>query len=193
LKKNTAVEPNTCDLNLIRVSRPIDFPALVFLLLLALILLLSGSAILSRASRPTSSSDRALDGAVADKASLVHEKSSLVQPQIVTLFSDPAEIRVSANYQQVISPIDSGLDKPIKKLSDLPSSPKNHIQPRGYRLKVNLVTRFHTRAAHLGENRFSQKFGVFWKEIGINGRRIKKRLTRLLRPVPSGGKNVAQQ
>jgi hypothetical protein len=171
------------------VSRPIDFPALVFLLLLALILLLSGSAILSRASRPTSSSD----GAAAEKASLVHEKASLVQPQIVTLFSDPAEIRVSANYQQVISPIDSGLDKPIKKLSDLPSSPKNHIQPRGYRLKVNLVTRFHTRAAHLGENRFSQKFGVFWKEIGINGRRIKKRLTRLLRPVPSGGKNVAQQ
>lgn len=186
MKKNTAVEPETCDLNLIRVSRPIDFPALVFLLLLALILLLNGSAILSRASRPTSSSDRALDGAAAEKGSLVH-------PQVVRLFSDPAEIKVSVNYQQAISPIDSGLDKPIKKLSDLPSSPKNHLQPRGYRLKVNLMARFHSRAVHLGESRFSQKFGVFWKEIGVNGRRLKKRLTRLLRPVPSGGKNVAQQ
>jgi hypothetical protein len=193
LKKNTAVEPETCDLNLIRVSRPIDFPALVFLLLLALILLLNGSAILSRASRPTSSSDRALDGAAAEKGSLVHEKARLVHPQVVRLFSDPAEIKVSVNYQQAISPIDSGLDKPIKKLSDLPSSPKNHLQPRGYRLKVNLMARFHTRAVHLGESRFSQKFGVFWKEIGVNGRRLKKRLTRLLRPVPSGGKNVAQQ
>jgi hypothetical protein len=131
LKKNTAVEPETCDLNLIRVSRPIDFPALVFLLLLALILLLNGSAILSRASRPTSSSDRALDGAAAEKGSLVHEKARLVHPQVVRLFSDPAEIKVSVNYQQAISPIDSGLDKPIKKLSDLPSSPKNHLQPRG--------------------------------------------------------------
>jgi hypothetical protein len=193
LKKNTAVEPDTYDLNLIRVSRPIDFPALVFLLLLALILLLNGSAILSRASRPTSGSDRALDGAAAEKASLVHEKASLVRPPVVRLFSDPAEIKVSANYQQAISPIDSGLEKPIKKLSDLPSSPKNHMQLRGSRLKVNLVTRFHTRGIHLGESRFSQKFGVFWKEIGINGRRLKKRLTRLLRPVPSGGKNVAQR
>ena len=180
-------------MNLIRVSRPIDFPALIFLLLLALILLLNGSAILSRASRPTSSSDRALDGAAAEKASLVHEKTSLVHPQVVRLFSEPAEIKVSANYQQAISPIDSGLDKPIKKLSDLPSPPKNHMQPRGSRLKVNLVTRFHTRAVHLGERRFSQKFGVFWREVGMNGRRLKKRLTRLLRPLPSGGKNVAQQ
>jgi hypothetical protein len=178
---------------MIRVNRPIDFPALVFLLLLALILLLNGSAILSEASRPTSSSDRAFDGAVEQKASLVHEKGGLVHPPVVGLFSDPGEIKVSANYQQAVSRGDSGLDKPAEKLSDLASSPKNHMQPRGYRLKANLVTRLHARPVHLGESRFSQKFAAFWKEVGNNGRRLKKRLARLMRSVPSRGKNVAQR
>ena len=175
------------------MSRPIDFPALVFLLLLALILLLSGSAILSRASRPTSSSDRALDGAAAEKATLVHEKASLVPPQVVTLFSEPAEIKVSANYQQAVSPVDSGLDKPVEKLSELPSSPKNHSQSRGYRPKANLVTRSHARPVRLGESRFSRKFAVFWKEAGMNGRKLKKRVARLLRSVPSRGRNLAEK
>jgi hypothetical protein len=172
------------DLNLIRMNRPIDFPALVFLLLLALILLLNASAILSKASRPTSGSDKAFDGAVEEKANLVH-------PQVIGLFSDPPEVKVSPNGQRAFSPIDSGLDKPAEKLSDVPSSPKNHMQ-RGYRLKVNLITRFHAQSVHLGESRFSQKFAAFWKEVGMNGRRLKKRVTRLLRSVPSGGKNVAQ-
>jgi hypothetical protein len=166
------------------MNRPIDFPALVFLLLVALIILLNASAILSKASRPTSGSDKEFDGAVVEKANLVH-------PQVIGLFPDPSEVKVSANEQQAFSPIDSGLDKPTEKLSDLPSFPKNHMQ-RGYRLKVNLMTRFHARPVHLGENRFSQKFSAFWKEVGTNGRRLKKRLTRLLHSVPSSGKNVAQ-
>jgi hypothetical protein len=140
-----------------------------------------------------SSSDRTFDGAAEEKASLVQEKASLVQPPVVKLFSDPAEIKISANYQQAVSPVDSGLDKPAEKLSDLSSSPKDHPQPRGYRIKVNLVTRFHARPVHLGESRFSQKFAAFWKEVGINGRRFKKRVTRLLRPMSSRGRNFAQQ
>jgi hypothetical protein len=168
------------------VNRPIDFPALVFLLLLALILLLNGSAILSKAFRPTSSSDRAFDGAAEEKAGLVHSPD-------VGLISDPAEIKVSANYQQAVSPVDSGLDKPAEKLSELPSSPKNHSQPRGYRPKANLVTRPHARPVRLGESRFSRKFSVFWKEVGMNGRKLKKRVARLLRSVPSRGRNFAEK
>jgi len=184
LKKNTAVQRDACDLNFIRVNRLIDFPALVFLLLLAFILLLNASEILSKASRPMSGSDKALDGAAEENANLVH-------PQVVGLLSDPPEIKVSANEQRAFSPIDSGLAKPTEKLINVPSSPKNHMQ-RGNRLKVNLMTRFHARPVHLGERSFSQKVGVFWKEVGINGRRLKNRLARLLRSVPSGGKNGGQ-
>ena len=168
------------------MNRPIDFPALVFLVLLALILLLNGSAILSKASRPTSGSGRAIDRAA-------EEKVSLVRPHVVELFSNPVEAKVSANYQQAVSPVDSGLDKPAEKLSELPSSPKNHSQPRGYRPKANLVTRSHARPARLGESRFSRKFSVFWKEVGMNGRKLKKRVARLLRSVPSRGRNFAEK
>jgi hypothetical protein len=164
---------------LIKVNRPIDFPALVFLVLLALILLLNGSAILSKASRPTSGSGRAIDRAA-------EEKVSLVRPHVVELFSNPVEAKVSANYQRAYPSIDSGLNQATKKLSDVPSFPKNHVQPRGHRLTANLVTRFHARPVHLGESR--QKGSAFWKEIRINGRRLKKRLASLLRSVPSSGK-----
>jgi hypothetical protein len=165
------------------VNRPIDFPALVFLLLLALIFLLNASAIFSKASRPTSGSDKAFDGAAEENANSVH-------PQVVGPFSDPPEIKVSENYQRAFSPIDFGLDKPTEKLSGSPSSPKNHMQ-HGNRFRVNLMIRFHARPLHLGKRSFSQKV-VFWREVGINGRRLKKQLTRLLRSVPSRGKNVAQ-
>jgi len=127
------------------VSRPIDFPALVFLLLLALILLLSGSAILSRASRPTSSSDRALDGAAADKASLGHEKASLVQPQIVTLCPDPAEIRVSANYQAVDSFVDAAINKAMRRLRRVQRHLKDRAHQSRHRpIMANLVSRIHS-------------------------------------------------
>jgi hypothetical protein len=183
LKKNTAIRRNTSDVNFTRMNRPIDFPALIFLLLLALIFLLNASAILSKASRPKSDSDKAFDGATEEKANSVH-------PQVVRPFFDQPEIKVLETYQHALSPIDFGLDKPREKLIGMPGSPKNHIQ-HGNRLKVNL-TRFDARPAHLRERSFSRKVGVFWKEVGIKGRRLKNRLARLLRSSQSVGKNVAQ-
>jgi hypothetical protein len=82
------------------VNRPINFPALVLLLLFALMLLLNGSAILSWASQPMIGSGRAIDGPAVEKASLVH-------PPVVGLFPDPVEIKVSANYQREYSSIDT--------------------------------------------------------------------------------------
>jgi hypothetical protein len=87
------------------VNRPINFPALVFLLLFALMLLLNGSAILSWASRPVFGSGRSIDGPAVEKASLVH-------PPVAGPFPDPVEIKVSANYQQEYSSVDAGRNKP---------------------------------------------------------------------------------
>jgi hypothetical protein len=162
------------------VNRPINLPALVFLLLFALMLLLNGSAILSWASRPVLSSGRAIDGPTVEKASSVH------QP-VVRPFPDPVEIKVSANYQQEYSSAEAGLHKPPEKLSDVPNSPKNQMRPRGSRLTANLMTRIHSRPVHLGEHSLSQKVGVFWQEVRINGRRLKKRLTSLLRSAQHHG------
>lgn len=156
------------------MNRPINLPALVFLLLFALMLLLNGSAIRSWASRPVFGSGRANDGPAVEKASLVH-------PAVVGPFPDLVEIKVSANYEREYSSIDAALNKPPEKLSDAPNSPKNQVRPRGYRLPANLITRIHSRPVHPGEQRLSQKVGALWQEVRINGRMLKKRLTSLLR------------
>ena len=143
-------------------------------------LLLNGSAILSRASRPMIGSGRAIDGPAVEKASLVH-------PPVVGLFPDPVEIKVSANYWREYSSIDTGLNKVIEK-RDVPNSPKNtQMHPREDKLTVNLMTRIHSRPVHLGERGFSQKVGALWQEVRINGRRLKKRFTSLLHSVQHPG------
>jgi len=143
-------------------------------------LLLNGSAILSWASRPMIGSGRAIDGPAVEKASLVH-------PPVVGLFPDPVEIKVSANYQREYSSIDAGLNKVIEKPSDVPNSPKNQMRPHEYKLTANLMTRIHSRPVHLGERGLSQKVGALWQEVRINGRRLKKRVTSLLRSVQHPG------
>jgi hypothetical protein len=153
-----------------------SFSVPIFLLLLALLFMLSDQ--LSRFSVPRSmlESGKAIDRTAVEKATLINRRA-------VGLFPDPVEIRVSANYQRAYSSIDSGLNKATEKLSEVPSSPKNHMHPHGYRLTTNLVTRIHARPVRLGERGLSQKVGALWEEIRINGRRLKKRLTSLLRSV----------
>jgi len=143
-------------------------------------LLLNGSAILSWASQPMFGSGRAIDRPAVEKASLVH-------PPDVGPFPDPVEMKVSANYQREYSSIDAGLNKPPEKLSDMPNSTRNQMHPRGYGLTANLMTRIHSRTVHLGEHRLSQKVGALWQEARNNGRRLKKRLTSLLRSVQHRG------
>ena len=151
------------------MNRPLDFPVLVLSVLVAFVLLLSGSAIFSRAYVPRIGSGRTIARAVV-------EEPSLVQPHVVGLFSDPVEIKVSANYQQANPSVGFGLSNVTEKTSNVPGSPKNRKRPRGYRLMANLVNRIHARPVHLGERGLALKVAALWKEIGINERRLQKRL-----------------
>jgi hypothetical protein len=151
-----------------RVNRTIHFDAFVFLLLLALLFLLSGQ--LSRFSAPRSmlESGKAIDRTAVKNAILVH-------PQAVGLFPDPVEIKVSANDQRVDSSFDVALNKVTRKLRGVQTRLKDHARPFNvkivsrYRSAANLVTRIHSWLV--------DELGRPWKEIRINGRNIKKRLT----------------
>jgi hypothetical protein len=157
------------------VNRTIHFDAFVFLLLLALLFLLSGQ--LSRFSAPRSrlESGKAIDRKAVKNAILVH-------PQAVGLFPDPVEIKVSANDQRVDSSIDAALNKVTRKLRGVQTRLKDHGHPFNvkivsrYRSAANLVTRIHSWLVdELGLAHTMN--GRPWKEIRINGRSIKKWLT----------------
>jgi hypothetical protein len=126
------------------VNRSIYFPAFAFLLLLALLLLLSDQ--LSRFSAPRSmlESAKAIDPTAVEKASLVSQ-------QAVGVFPDPVEIKVSANYQQADSSVDAALFRVTRKLRGVQTHPKDRVHPSfnlrtfsRHRPTPNLVTRIHS-------------------------------------------------
>src|SRR5260221_10794015 len=85
------------------MNHAIYFSAFVFLLLLALLFLLSHQ--LSRFSAPRSmlQSGKAIDRTAVEKA-------ALISPHAVGLIPDPVEIRVSANDQPVDSSVDAAIN-----------------------------------------------------------------------------------
>jgi hypothetical protein len=121
-----------------KVNRSIHFPVLVFLVLVGLLLLLTGSAIFSRASRPKSGLEKAINDAPVETAGLVHQ-------DFVGTFPEPVKGKISVNYQEGHSFIGARLNKVAARLSAVPSHPKNHVHPRGSRLKANLWTRIRAR------------------------------------------------
>jgi hypothetical protein len=121
-----------------KVNRSIHFPVLVFLVLVGLLLLLTGSAIFSRASRPKSGLEKAINDAPVETAGLVHQ-------DFVGTFPEPVKGKISVNYQEGHSFIGARLNKVAARLSGVPSHPKNHVHPRGSRLKANLWTRIRAR------------------------------------------------
>jgi len=158
------------------VSPSIHFPAFVFLLLLALLLLLSEQ--FSRFSAPRSMLD---SGKAIDRAAT--EKATPISPQALTkrdlqsdlapaltefrrrlsflgLFPHPVEINVSANEERVVSFVDAALNKITRKLRGVQIHLKNHVHssftPKvvsRYKPAVNPVTRIRSRPAvfyHLG-------------------------------------------
>ena len=148
------------------MNRSIYLPAFVFLLLLALLFLLSGQ--ISRFSVPRSMLE---SGKAIDRTAV--EKATLINPHAVGLFPDPVEINISANDQRVDSSIDAALNKVSEKLSGVDSHPKNHMRRRfnvkiisRYRPTAKLVTRIH-----------SWLVGELGLAHTANGRSIKKRLT----------------
>ena len=75
------------------MNRPIHFPVLVFLVLVGLLLLLTGSAIFSRASRPKSGFEKAINDAPVETAGLVRQ-------DFVGTFPEPVKGKISVNYQE---------------------------------------------------------------------------------------------
>jgi hypothetical protein len=140
------------------VNRTIYFPACAFLLLLALLLLLSEQFSRFSAPHPMLESGKAIDQTAVGKA-------TLIDPYVVGLISDPG-IKVSANYQQVDSSIQAVFNKVTRKLRGVQSHLKHHVY-QAFNVKVisrhrptaNLVTRIHSwligelRLAHTANRR----------------------------------------
>jgi hypothetical protein len=166
------------------VNRSIYFPAFVFLLLFALLLLLSGQ--LSRFSVPRSmlESGKARDRAVVEKATLTNPQAvamrdlqSDLSPVLIEirrhlsffgLFPHPVEINVSENEERVVSFVDAALNKITRKLRGVQIHLKNHVHSSfnlkivsRYRTAVNLVTRIHSRPMAFYQLGLADKIGAF--------------------------------
>jgi hypothetical protein len=167
-----------------KVSRSIYFPAFVFLLLFALLLLLSEQ--FSRFSAPRSmlESGKALDRAAVEKATLINQQATTkrdlqwdLAPVLTEirrhwsffgLFPHPVEINVSANEERVASFVDAALNKITRKIRGAQIHLKNHVHssfnPKivsRYRHPVNLVTRIHSRPVAFYQLGLGHKIGVF--------------------------------
>jgi hypothetical protein len=159
-----------------RMNRTIYFPAFAFLLLLALLFLLSHQ--LSRFSAPRSmlQSGKAIDRTA-------EEKATLIDPHAVGLFPETVEIRVSPNDGPVDSSVDSAINKVTRKLRRV----QRHLKDREHApFNVKIVSR-QRPTAYLATRIHSWLVGEFGhayttngrprKENRINGRRLKKQVT----------------
>jgi hypothetical protein len=123
------------------VNSSIDFRVLVFLLLVALLLLFSGSAILSWGPESTFEAGKTVERAAVEKATPVN-------PHAVGVFPDPTGIKVSMVDQRVNFSVGVPLNEAMRKLRVVPSYPKDHVHSRfnvkmvyGTRLTANPATR----------------------------------------------------
>ncbi len=117
------------------MNRSIHFPVLVFLVLVGLLLLLTASAIFSRASQPKSGSEKPINDVPV-------ETTSLVRQDFAGTFPEPVKGKISVDYQEGYSFIGARLNKVAARLSGVP---KIHLHPRVPRLRANLWTRIHAR------------------------------------------------
>ena len=205
---------STTSMEFDKVSRSIYFPAFVFLLLFALLLLLSEQ--FSRCSAPRSMLE---SGKASDRKAV--EKATLINPDSVDLFTDPTGIKVPVIDQRVDFSVGTPLEEVMRKLRVVPSYPKDHVHSRsdvktGYRVRpaANPATRrsnSHPAASSFGlEHQFAafasrlqfpgpagrfvhkdalvaQTNGRRRKEMRINERRIRIWLTSSFRPARSVG------
>ena len=134
--RDFGVEPSS-------VNQSIYFPTFVFLLLFALLLLLSEQ--FSRFSVPRSilESGKAIDRAAVEKATLINPQAvtkrdlqSDLSPALteirrhwsfVGLFPHPVEINVSENEERVASFVDAALNKITRKIRGVQIHLKNHV------------------------------------------------------------------
>jgi hypothetical protein len=166
------------------VNRSIYFPAFIFLLLFALLLLLSEQ--FSRFSAPRSmlESGVAIDRGAVAKATLIGPREvtkrdlrSDLAPVLteirrhlsfVALFPHPIKIDVSANEERVVSFVDAALSKITRKFRGVQIHPKNDVHS-SFNLKivsrnrpaVNLITRIHSRTVAFYRFGLAHKIGAF--------------------------------
>jgi hypothetical protein len=168
-----------------KVSRSVYFRCFVFLLLFAVLLLVSEQ--FSRFSVPRSMRE---SGEAIDRAAV--EKATLINPQAVTkrdfqsdlapvlteirrhlsfvgLFPHPIKINVSANEERLVSFVDAALSKIPRKLRGVQIHLKNHVHS-SFNLKivsryrpraVNHVTRIHSRPVAFYQLGLAHKIGAF--------------------------------
>jgi hypothetical protein len=166
------------------VNRSIYFPAFVFLLLFALLLLLSEQ--FSRFSVPRSMREagEAIDRVVVEKATLINPQATTKRDfqsglapvlaeirrhlSFIGLFPHPIKINVSANEERVVSFVDAALSKITRKFRGAQIRPKNHVHSSfnleivsRYRPAVNLVTRIHSRPVAFYQLGLARKIGAF--------------------------------
>ncbi len=149
------------------VSRSIYFPALVFLSLLALLLLLSEQ--FSRCSAPRSmlESGKAIDREAVEKGTLINPRAvtrrdlpPYLAPVLtelrahlsfVGLFPHPVKINVPANKERLVFFADAAFNKITRKLRGVQIHPKNHVHSSfnlkivsRYKPALNHITRIHS-------------------------------------------------
>jgi hypothetical protein len=167
-----------------KVSRSIHFPAFVFLLLFALLLLSSEQFSRFSAPRSMRESGKAIDPAAVEKATSINPQAvtkrdlqSDLAPVLteirrhwsfVGLFPHPVEINVSENEERVVSFVDAALNKITRKLRGVQIHLKNHVHSSfnlkivsRYRTAVNLVTRIHSRPMAFYQLGLADKIGAF--------------------------------
>jgi hypothetical protein len=159
------------------VSRSIYFPALVFLSLLALLLLLSEQ--FSRCSAPRSmlESGKAIDREAVEKGTLINPRAvtrrdlpPYLAPVLtelrahlsfVGLFPHPVKINVPANKERLVFFADAAFNKITRKLRGVQIHQKNHVHSSFNPKAVNLVTRIHSRPVAFYQLGPAHKIGAF--------------------------------
>jgi hypothetical protein len=176
------------------VNRSIPFSALFFLLLFALVLLLSGQ--LSRLSVPRAMPEswRAIDRAALEEMALAEKQpatkddlqpvpsSTLIEDRSslsgVGWFSNPDELKGPISDQRGYSSPGGGINQDAEKQAGELSRSKNQMRSTGYRPRM---TRNH------GPRLFERRFGhsgneLSWQKIRNDVQRLKRRITRWFRP-----------
>jgi hypothetical protein len=136
------------------VNRSNNLPAFILVLFFALLLLLTGSSVLSWAPEPTSESREATRQAdakvLADEAVDV-TKEVPVDSQVIDLSQDPRAVQLSENDQQEASPVDATLNKIPHNIRGVQTHLKHHVHQAfdgrtfsRHRPTANLVTRIHS-------------------------------------------------
>jgi hypothetical protein len=155
------------------MNRTIHFSA-VFLVLLALVFLLSDQFSRLSAPPPVLEPEKTIDRTAVEKATLINS------PVAIGPLRDPVEIRVPANYEAVDSSFDSAINKVTRRLRRMQHHLKDRLRPAFIgkavsrpRPTANLVTQIHSWL--VGEFGLGYTTnGHPWKQNRTNGRRFKK-------------------